>query len=166
MSSDLKIWQQVPDFKMKTDGDGEITLSDLKGWRDVLYSYPKDDASGCTKEAIGCTEQLPAIQMLDAVVNGASPDSVAKHDTFKAKHELGIMLASDESKEVCDRYGIWVEKSMYGLQVHGRRTVDILDRYKGQGCPDLAQGESAGSYRPSVRSDTGAAMTGRGDVSA
>ena len=128
MSSDLKIWQQVPDFKMKTDGDGEITLSDLKGWRDVLYSYPKDDASGCTKEAIGCTEQLPAIQMLDAVVNGASPDSVAKHDPFKAKHELGIMLASDEDKEVCDRYGIWVEKSMNGRKYMGvERSTFLID---------------------------------------
>ena len=128
MSSDVKIWQQVPDFKMKTDGDGEITLSDLKGWRDVLYSYPKDDASGCTKEAIGCTEQLPAIQMLDAVVNGASPDSVAKHDLFKAKHELGIMLASDEDKEVCDRYGIWVEKSMYGYKYMGvERSTFLID---------------------------------------
>lgn len=128
MSSDLKIWQQVLDFKMKTDGDGEITLSDLKGWRDVLYSYPKDDASGCTKEAIGCTEQLPAIQMLDAVVNGASPDSVAKHDLFKAKHELGIMLASDEDKEVCDRYGIWFEKSMYGCKYMGvERSTFLID---------------------------------------
>ena len=109
----------APDFDMPTDGGGRVSLSALKGKPVVLYFYPKDDTSGCTKEAIGFTEKLADFETAGAVVIGVSKDSVAKHDKFKAKHDLGVILASDEDGDVCERYGVWTEKSMYGKKYMG-----------------------------------------------
>ncbi len=119
---------KAPAFSMPTDGGGTVSLKDLKDKTVVLYFYPKDDTSGCTKEAIGFTEQLKAFEKAGAVVIGVSKDSVAKHDKFKAKHELGVILASDEEGDVVERYGSWVEKSMYGKKYMGiDRSTFVID---------------------------------------
>ena len=119
MSTPPEEGQEAPDFTLPTDGGGTIKLSDLKGSPVIVYFYPKDDTSGCTKEAIAFTENKAAFDEIGATVIGISADSVAKHDKFKAKHDLAITLASDEEKTSLEAYGVWVEKSMYGRKYMG-----------------------------------------------
>ncbi|MEO1548816.1 MAG: thioredoxin-dependent thiol peroxidase [Pseudomonadota bacterium] len=116
----------APAFTLPRDGGETVSLSDFAGKTVVLYFYPKDDTSGCTKEAIGFTEAADAFMQAGAVVIGASKDSVAKHDKFIAKHELGVMLVSDEDNDLCERYGVWVEKSMYGKKYMGIERATFL----------------------------------------
>ena len=119
----------APEFDMPADGGGRVSLAALTGRPVVLYFYPKDDTSGCTKEAIAFTENLPEFEKLGAVIVGVSKDSVAKHEKFKAKHGLGVTLASDEEGDVCERYGVWAEKSMYGKTYMGiERSTFLIDR--------------------------------------
>ncbi|KIT17183.1 thioredoxin-dependent thiol peroxidase [Jannaschia aquimarina] len=118
--------QPAPDFTLPRDGGGEITLSDLKGKQVVLYFYPKDDTSGCTKEAIAFTEHLDAFEAANATVIGLSKDTVAKHDKFRDKHGLKVALVSDEDGAVCEAYGTWVEKSMYGKKYMGIERATFL----------------------------------------
>ena len=115
----LNAGDKAPDFTLPTDGGGSVSLSDLKGKKIVLYFYPKDDTPGCTKEACGFRDSLPDFSGIDAVIIGASKDSVAKHDKFKAKYELPFTLVSDEDGTLCEAYGTWVEKSMYGKKYMG-----------------------------------------------
>ncbi|WP_116082516.1 thioredoxin-dependent thiol peroxidase [Tropicimonas sp. IMCC34011] len=124
----IETGQPAPDFTLPRDGGGEITLSDLKGGKVVLYFYPKDDTPGCTKEAIAFTEDADAFAEAGTTVLGISRDSVAKHDKFKAKHELGVTLLADEDGTVCEEYGTWVEKSMYGKTYMGvDRATFLID---------------------------------------
>ena len=119
----------APDFTLPRDGGGEVSLSDLKGQAVVLYFYPRDDTSGCTKEAIAFTGLLPEFEAAGAVVLGVSKDSVAKHDKFRDKHGLGVILLSDEDGDVCERYGVWKEKNMYGKTYMGiERSTFLIDR--------------------------------------
>ena len=119
----------APDFTMPSDGGGSVTLSALRGRPVVLYFYPKDDTSGCTSEACGFRDALPDFTGVDAIVIGVSKDSVASHDKFKAKHELPFTLASDMDGTVCEAYGTWVEKSMYGRKYMGiDRATFLIDR--------------------------------------
>jgi peroxiredoxin Q/BCP len=118
----------APDFTLPRDGGGEVALSDLRGKKVVLYFYPKDDTSGCTKEAIDFTTHLPAFESAGAVILGVSKDSVAAHDKFRAKHGLGVTLLSDADSDVCERYGVWAEKSMYGKKYMGiERSTFLID---------------------------------------
>ncbi|MEO0655608.1 MAG: peroxiredoxin [Pseudomonadota bacterium] len=124
----IEIGQSAPDFTLPRDGGDSVTLSDLRPKAVVLYFYPKDDTGGCTKEAIAFTEQLGAFEAAGAVVYGLSKDTVAKHDKFIAKHELGVPLLSDADSDVCERYGTWVEKSMYGKKYMGiERSTFLID---------------------------------------
>lgn len=109
----------APDIRLPADGDGTFSLADHKGSAVIVYFYPKDDTSGCTKQAIGFTEKKAEFDAAGVPVFGISPDSVQKHDKFKAKHDLGITLLADEEKSVCEAYGVWVEKSMYGKKYMG-----------------------------------------------
>jgi peroxiredoxin Q/BCP len=119
----------APDFTLPTDGGGEISLASLSGKTVILYFYPKDDTSGCTKEACGFRDQLPDFSGADAVVIGVSKDSVASHDKFKAKYDLPFTLASDRDSDVCERYDTWVEKSMYGKKYMGiERATFLIDK--------------------------------------
>ena len=123
------VGEQAPDFTAKTDGDGEITLSKLRGKTVVLYFYPKDDTPGCTKEACGFRDALPDFSKVDAEIIGVSRDSVAKHDKFKAKYDLPFALASDEDGAVSEAYGTWIEKSMYGRKYMGMdRATFLIDK--------------------------------------
>ncbi|NOC90989.1 MULTISPECIES: peroxiredoxin [unclassified Ruegeria] len=118
----------APDFTLPRDGGGEVTLSALRGSTVVLFFYPRDDTPGCTKESIGFSEQLQAFADAGAQVFGISRDSVAKHDKFVAKHGLTTPLLSDESSTVCEDYGVWVEKNMYGRKSMGiERSTFIID---------------------------------------
>ena len=127
----VEVGKKAPNFKMPTDGGGSIALKDLRDQKVVLYFYPKDDTPGCTKEACGFRDALPDFSKLDAVVIGVSKDSVAKHDKFKAKHDLPFTLASDEDGDVCEAYGTWVEKSMYGKKYMGIERATFLIDEKG-----------------------------------
>jgi peroxiredoxin Q/BCP len=101
-------------------------LSKLKGKRVVLYFYPKDDTSGCTQEALNFSTKAKEFAKAGAVVIGVSKDSVASHQKFKAKHRLSVVLAADEDGLVCERYGVWVEKSMYGRKYMGIERATFL----------------------------------------
>lgn len=117
---------KAPDFTLPVNGGGSFTLSQQNA-PVILYFYPKDDTSGCTKEAIGFSQHLEAFKKLGCVVVGMSPDPVAKHDKFVAKHELTTPLISDEEKTTLEAYGVWVEKSMYGKKYMGvNRTTLII----------------------------------------
>ncbi len=125
----LDIGQPAPDFHMPTDGGGAVSLRDLRGKAVVLYFYPKDDTSGCTAEACGFRDSFPDFSGTGAVVIGVSKDSAASHDKFKKKYDLNFALASDEGGDVCERYGTWVEKSMYGKKYMGiERATFLIDK--------------------------------------
>jgi peroxiredoxin Q/BCP len=118
----------APDFKLPGDA-GEIALKDLKGKAVVLYFYPKDDTSGCTREAQDFTAAAPEFERLGAVVVGVSKDSAASHAKFRAKYGLAPLLGSDKDSDVIERYGAWVEKSMYGRSYMGvDRSTFLIDR--------------------------------------
>ncbi len=116
----------APEINLPRDGGENVKLSDFAGKKVVLYFYPKDDTPGCTKEAIGFTEMVDSFAALDTVVLGVSKDSVKKHDKFVAKHDLKIALLSDEEGDVCERYGTWVEKNMYGKTYMGIERATFL----------------------------------------
>ncbi len=100
----------------------------LKGKWVVLYFYPKDDTSGCTKEACSFRDNMERVGSAGAVVVGVSPDSAQSHEKFKAKHSLNFSLVSDADKAICMAYGVWTEKSMYGRKYMGvERTTFIID---------------------------------------
>jgi peroxiredoxin Q/BCP len=124
----LKIGAKAPEFSLP-DGEGNIvSLSDFKGKKVVLYFYPKDMTSGCTKEACSFQEHLGVIKKKGAVVIGVSADSPSLHQKFAAKYELSFPLISDEKKELIKKYGVWQEKSMYGKKYMGiARTTFIID---------------------------------------
>ena len=120
--------QTAPDFTLPRDGGGDITLSSLRPKMVVLYFYPKDDTSGCTKEAQGFTSDKAAFEAAGAVVVGVSKDTAAKHDKFISKYDLDIILASDAEGDVCEKYGVWKEKSMYGKTYMGiERSTFLID---------------------------------------
>ena len=128
MSAMPNVGDKAPDFSMPADGGGDVKLSGLKGMTVVLYFYPKDDTPGCTKEAIAFTANAAKFDKAGAVVVGVSKDSVAKHDKFKKKHDLRVTLGADEDGKVCEAYGVWVEKSMYGRKYMGiERSTFVID---------------------------------------
>lgn len=117
--SALNIGDIAPDFTLPADGDRDVSLSDFKGKTVVVYFYPRDDTPGCTKQAIGFTERLGDFEAVGAVVIGISKDTVTKHDKFRDKHDLKVILASDADGDVTERFGAWVEKKMYGKTYMG-----------------------------------------------
>ena len=128
MAATAAVGNQAPDFTLPRDGGASVALSDLRGRTVVLYFYPKDDTPGCTKEACGFRDALPDFSAMDAEIIGVSKDSVAKHDKFKAKHDLPFTLLSDADGDVCEAYGTWVEKSMYGKKYMGiDRATFLID---------------------------------------
>ena len=108
----------APDFTLPTDA-GEVSLADLRGRTVVVYFYPKDDTSGCTREAIGFSCLVDEFEKAGAMVIGVSPDSVEKHGKFRVKHKLTVALGSDPEHRVAESYGAWGEKSLYGKKYFG-----------------------------------------------
>ena len=116
----------APEFTLPRDGGGSVSLAQLAGAPVVLFFYPKDDTSGCTKESIAFSELYLQFQALGVQVFGISKDSVAKHDKFRAKHGLTVPLLSDEGTTTCEDYGVWKEKSMYGKTYMGIERTTVL----------------------------------------
>jgi peroxiredoxin Q/BCP len=124
----VELGDKAPNFNLPTDAGGNISLKDLKGETVILYFYPKDDTPGCTKEACAFRDALPDFSKAKAKVIGVSKDPVKKHDKFKKKFDLTFPLASDEDGAVCEAYGAWVEKSMYGRKYMGiDRSTFLVD---------------------------------------
>lgn len=124
----LEIGQKAPDFTLPTDGGGEISLSEMKGKKVILYFYPKDNTPGCTKESCAFNDHLQKLGKAGVQVIGISKCSVAKHDKFKEKYGFNFPLASDEQDDVCERYGVWVKKNMYGREYMGiQRATFLID---------------------------------------
>jgi peroxiredoxin Q/BCP len=120
--------KKAPSFKLKDQNGEVISLDSLQGKNVVLYFYPKDDTSGCTKEACNFRDEFPKFKKLAAVILGVSPDSVESHKKFAAKYNLPFSLLSDEKKVVLEKYGVWQEKSMYGKKYMGVvRTTVVID---------------------------------------
>jgi peroxiredoxin Q/BCP len=118
--------QPAPDFTLPSP-EGDVTLSALDRPA-VLYFYPRDDTPGCTREAIAFSGLLPEFEAAGVAVYGISKDPVAKHEKFTAKHGLTVPLLSDADGDVCERYGVWAEKSMYGRTSMGvERTTFLVD---------------------------------------
>jgi peroxiredoxin Q/BCP len=125
----LEIGDNAPDFTLPEDMNGNLTLSSLRGQKVVLFFYPKDDTSGCTKESIAFSEMKSEFASADTVVVGISPDGIAKHQKFRAKHNLTTLLVADEERSALEAYGVWVQKSMYGRKYMGvERTTFLIDR--------------------------------------
>ena len=125
----VEIGEKAPDFTLPTDGNGCVTLSALKGKKVVLYFYPKDDTSGCTAEACGFRDAFPDYGGTGSVVIGISKDSVVSHDKFKKKYGLTFPLVSDEDGKICEKYGTWVQKSLYGRKYMGiERATFLIDK--------------------------------------
>ncbi|HEX6865726.1 MAG TPA: peroxiredoxin [Caulobacteraceae bacterium] len=115
----------APDFDLETD-TGRVRMADLKGKTVVLYFYPKDDTSGCTAEGIAFSEAIGEFKKAGAVVVGVSKDSARKHAKFREKYDLKVELGADPDGEVVERYGVWVEKSMYGRKYMGIERATFL----------------------------------------
>lgn len=124
----LQIGDTAPSFNLPGNGGQNINLDDYRGKNIVLYFYPKDDTPGCTTEAKDFTSSAGDFDALNTVIIGMSKDTAAKHDKFIAKHELNVLLASDEDGKAIEDYGVWVEKNMYGRKYMGiERATYLID---------------------------------------
>ncbi|MEO1198454.1 MAG: peroxiredoxin [Pseudomonadota bacterium] len=119
MTTDVSEGDKVPEFDLATDGEASASSASLAGKPYVIYFYPKDDTSGCTKEAIGFSEMIADFEAAGVAVIGVSPDTVEKHAKFRAKHNLTVTLAADPDKTTLEAFGVWKEKSMYGKKYMG-----------------------------------------------
>lgn len=120
------IGKKAPAFTLPDAGGGKVSLKDFEGQPVVVYFYPKDDTPGCTTEAKDFTTLAAQFKKAGAVVIGISKDSVARHKKFADKYGLKVTLLSDEDGEVCEKYGVWIEKSMYGRSYMGIERATFL----------------------------------------
>jgi thioredoxin-dependent peroxiredoxin len=125
----LTIGQKAPPFSLPATGGGPVNLDRLRGRKAVIYFYPKDDTTGCTREAQEFQALKPEFMAADTEIIGVSADPLASHEKFQAKYGLDFTLASDEERSMLETYGVWVEKSMYGKKYMGiERTTVLIDR--------------------------------------
>ena len=127
----LNAGDKAPNFKLATDDGDEVSRAGLKGQPYVLYFYPKDDTSGCTKEAIDFTAAAAKFHKLGVPVIGVSKDSLESHGKFRKKHKLKLTLASDPDIKTATDWGVWVEKSLYGRKYMGMERATFLIDAKG-----------------------------------
>ena len=124
----LEVGTKAPDFTLQDQDGKDVSLSDFKGKKVILYFYPKDNTSGCTKQACAFKELYPDFMEKDAIVLGVSKDSVASHKKFQEKYELPFELLSDPEHKVIEQYDVWKEKSMYGKKYMGIvRSTYLID---------------------------------------
>ena len=124
----MNVGMKAPEFSLPTGDDRKVSLKDFKGKKVVLYFYPKDDTSGCTREACSFRDNLGRVQKKGAVVLGVSPDSSSSHKKFSDKYELTFPLISDEDKDLAKAYGVWKQKNFLGKKYMGvERTTFIID---------------------------------------
>ena len=128
MVKKLEVGAKAPMFRLPSDSGDEISLKSFSGKFVVLYFYPKDDTTGCTKEAIEFTGLVEKFRKADAVVLGVSKDDVKSHEKFVNKYNLDVRLLSDVDGSLCRSYGVWVEKNMYGRKYMGiERSTFVID---------------------------------------
>jgi thioredoxin-dependent peroxiredoxin len=121
--------KKAPMFTLENQDGKKISLKDFAGKNVILYFYPKDNTSGCTKEACNFRDDFPKFGKMNAVILGVSPDSVQSHKKFSQKYKLPFDLLSDEKKQVLEKYGVWKEKSMYGRKYMGvERSTFVIDK--------------------------------------
>ncbi len=121
--------KKAPAVSLKDQDGKKVSLNDFKGKNIVLYFYPKDNTSGCIKEACNFRDDFPDFKKLKAVILGISPDSIESHKKFADKFDLPFRLLSDEKKQVLEKFGVWKEKSMYGRKYMGvERATFIIDK--------------------------------------
>lgn len=124
----VEINKKAPDFTLTADDGKKYSLKDFRGKKVILYFYPKDNTSGCTKEACSFRDNIKLFQKKNTVVIGVSKDSLDSHKKFKSKFNLPFPLLSDESLDVIKKYDVWKEKSMYGKKYYGvERSTFIID---------------------------------------
>ncbi|UOA26886.1 peroxiredoxin [Pseudosulfitobacter sp. DSM 107133] len=122
----IEVASPAPDFTLPQTEGADVTLSALRGTPVVLFFYPKDNTPGCTTESIAFSEHLQAFADAGAQVYGISKDSLKKHASFTTKHSLTVPLLSDENGTVCEDYGVWKEKKMYGKTFWGIERTTVL----------------------------------------
>jgi thioredoxin-dependent peroxiredoxin len=127
----LEAGDKAPDFKLATDGGETVSRAGLKGRPFLLYFYPKDDTSGCTREAVDFSAAASKFAKLGIPVIGVSKDSLASHEKFRKKHKLKIILASDPEIKAAEKWSVWVEKSLYGRKYMGMERATFLVDAKG-----------------------------------
>lgn len=121
--------KQAPDFTLNNQNGEPVSLSDFRGNYVVLYFYPKDMTPGCTTQACNFRDDYPTYQGLDAVILGVSADDEARHTKFIAKHNLPFSLLADTEHKVCEQYGVWVLKKMFGKEYYGiERSTFLIDK--------------------------------------
>ncbi|MBE6213575.1 MAG: thioredoxin-dependent thiol peroxidase [Rikenellaceae bacterium] len=126
--AELKIGDMAPDFSGTAQDGATISLSELKGTRTVLYFYPKDNTSGCTLEAKSLRDGKEELARRGFRIIGVSPDSERSHQNFCSKHDLNFTLLADTDHSICEAFGVWAEKSMYGRKYMGvKRTTFLLN---------------------------------------
>ncbi|WP_297131569.1 thioredoxin-dependent thiol peroxidase [Terrisporobacter sp.] len=124
----LEVGVKAPDFKLQDKDGNEVSLSDFKNKKVVVYFYPRDNTPGCTKQACAFRDNYEEFQNKDVVVIGISKDSVKSHSNFAQKHELPFILLSDPELEAIQAYDVWQEKKLYGKVSMGVvRTTYIID---------------------------------------
>lgn len=128
----ISIGDKVPEFNASVDGGTQFTIADAIGKNLILYFYPKDDTPGCTKEAIEFSEKFDAFNEHKTIILGVSRDSIKKHDKFICKYDLRNHLISDEDGSLCEAFGTWVEKKMYGKSYMGIERATFLINPKGE----------------------------------
>ena len=148
----------APDVAFTLADGSTATLAKWRGKPLVLFFYPKDDTTGCTRESKDFSTSMPAFEAAGVAVLGASRDSVASHAKFTAKYALSVPLAADTDGALTEAFGVWVEKSMYGRIYMGIERAHLPDRRGRPDCPGLAQGQSAGSRRIGPRSGAAFAL--------
>ncbi|GHA41292.1 peroxiredoxin [Amylibacter ulvae] len=128
----MHIGQKLPNVTLPRDGGGDVDLSKLTGKNVVLFFYPRDNTPGCTKESIGFSHMKQEFSDLNTVVYGVSKDSVSSHDKFVAKQDLTVPLLSDEHTDLCETFGVWKEKNMYGKKFMGIERSTFLFNTDGE----------------------------------
>lgn len=120
--------KQAPDFSLPDESGKTHKLSDYRGKTVILYFYPADDTPGCTAEACDLRDDYHKYQKAGAVILGVSPDDEASHEAFKKKYKLPFTLLADKGHRVCDLYGVWDQKSMFGKKYFGVvRSTFVID---------------------------------------
>jgi peroxiredoxin Q/BCP len=126
--TELKIGDAAPDFAVERDDGTTVSLADFKRKPVVVYFYPKDNTPGCTTENKDFNAMADAFAKRGAVVLGVSPDTLASHQKFRAKHELTLPLAADPERKMIEAFGVWQPKKLYGKEFMGLvRTSFIID---------------------------------------
>ena len=129
MTARLELGDTAPNFSLPADAQRTLTLRDYRGRKVVVFFYPRDDTTGCTREAKDFSSLKAKFNDVDTSIIGVSADPVSSHEKFKAKHGLEVDLASDEDTNMLVDYGVWVDKKMYGREFKGiERTTMLIDR--------------------------------------